>query len=284
MQIVHGMAEHIERYEWTAEYFTGKGYIVVGDSHLGHGKSIVKDKGPGYFCAQDPATVLVRDEHRLKKLMQQKYPGIPYFILGHSMGSFITRNYLCDYGSGIDGAIIMGTGMQPKPVLFFVKMITRIQAILAGEAHEAKLINKLAFGNYNARIKEAKTSVDWLTKDEKQVANYREDPLCGFVFTVNGFSALFELIWRLHDEKRVLKMPKDLPIFLVAGKEDPVGNYGKAVEWVYEQYQKLGMQNVSMKLYESDRHELLNETDKECVANDIYEWLLKQTDRSIDPE
>ena len=112
IQIVHGMAEYVERYEELAEFLTGKGYLVTGEDHLGHGKSVPEGGVKGYFCEQDPATVVVRDVHRLKKMTQELYPGVPYFILGHSMGSFITRNYIYRYGTGIQGAIIMGTGMQ----------------------------------------------------------------------------------------------------------------------------------------------------------------------------
>ena len=120
LQIVHGMAEYVERYEALALYLGEKGILVTGDDHLGHGKSVGERGAYGYFCDQDPATVVVRDVHRLKKITQEEYPGVPYVILGHSMGSFILRNYLFRYGSGIQGAIICGTGSQP-PLLVKVQ-------------------------------------------------------------------------------------------------------------------------------------------------------------------
>lgn len=277
LQIVHGMAEYIERYQAFAEIMTENGFCVVGDDHLGHGKTAsFNEAQQGYFCEQDAATVLVRDEHRLKKLMQEKFPGKPYYIMGHSMGSFITRNYLCNYGTGIQGAIIMGTGMQPKGLLMASRLIAGIQKKLFGEHHVAKFIDRLAFGSYNKKIEQPRTAVDWLTKDESQVDKYVAHPDCGFVFTVNGFATLFELIWRLHNPNNLERMPKDLPLFLVAGAADPVGDYGKAVTKVYESYKKLGLKDVSLKLYDNDRHELLNETDWKDVTNDILNWLNNQ--------
>ena len=111
VQVVHGMAEYVERYENLAEFLTARGILVTGEDHLGHGKSVAEGGTYGYFCEQDPATVVVRDVHRLKKITEESYPEVPYVILGHSMGSFITRNYLCRYGKGVDGAVIVGTGM-----------------------------------------------------------------------------------------------------------------------------------------------------------------------------
>lgn len=165
IQIVHGMAEYVERYEEFARYMTDRGFVVVGDDHLGHGKSVGQDGKYGYFCGQDPATVVVRDVHRLKKSTAARYPGVPYVIMGHSMGSFITRNYLCHYGAGIDGAVIMGTGMQPQAVLALSKMAAALLEKLYGSRKEGKLLDKLAFGLYNRRIADPVTPFDWLSRD-----------------------------------------------------------------------------------------------------------------------
>ncbi len=182
LQIIHGMAEYVERYEQLAQYLGEKGILVTGDDHLGHGKSVGEEGAYGYFCEQDPATVVVRDVHRLKKITQEEYPGIPYVILGHSMGSFILRNYLFRYGTGIQGAIICGTGSQPKALVKFCKLITAVQGALLGQKHVAKMIDKLAFGSYNDRIPDAGTPFDWLCTDEGVVDAYMKDKLCGFTF------------------------------------------------------------------------------------------------------
>jgi alpha-beta hydrolase superfamily lysophospholipase len=276
VQIVHGMAEYVERYEEFAEYMTKQGFLVTGNDHLGHGKSVAEDGCYGYFCEQDPATVVVRDVHRLKKITQQLYPGVPYVVLGHSMGSFVLRNYLCRYGTGIDGAVIMGTGMQPAALLKVSKVVTAIQKCFKGSKHVSRFIDRCAFGGYNQKIENPRTAFDWLTKDEKIVNRYVADPLCGFTFTVNGFTTLFELIERLYDKESLEKIPKTLPIYIVSGDMDPVGDYGAGVHRVYESFRKIGIKDVSMKLYENDRHEILNETDRETVMEDIALWIEKR--------
>lgn len=274
-QIVHGMAEHIDRYDEFARFLAGKGFLVVGDDHLGHGKSVPEGGTYGYFCEQDAANVVVRDVHRLKKIMQEQYPGVPYLILGHSMGSFILRNYLFRYGSGIDGAIIVGTGMQSKFTLFAARTVTAVQKLFCGPKHVGKFIDKASFGSYNERFEPVRTTADWLSRETANVDRYLADPMCGFVFTLNGFATLFELIHNCYDEKKINSMPKQLPVILLSGADDPVGNYGKSVETVYHSYLEHGMQNVQMKLYEKDRHELLNETDRVSVYGDIYRWVLQ---------
>lgn len=273
LQIIHGMAEYIDRYDDFARFMVGKGFVVVGDDHLGHGDSVGENGTYGYFCKKDPATVLVRDEHRLKKLMEAKYPGVPYYILGHSMGSFIARNYLNRYGSGIQGMIVMGTGNQSKALLGASKVLVGLTGFFCGEKHVAKFINKLAFGTYNRAIEDVKTNVDWLTKDEAIVDKYIADERCGFTFTVNGFRGLFELIYRLQKPKNLVTIPKKIPVFFVSGEEDPVGDYGEGVIGAKNDLVRAGLENVSMKLYPGDRHEILNETDKDIVYQDIYEWL-----------
>lgn len=276
LQIVHGMAEYIERYEELAQFLGEKGILVTGDDHLGHGKSVEPGGTYGYFCEQDPATVVVRDVHRLKKMTQEDYPGIPYVILGHSMGSFILRNYLFKYGTGIEGAIICGTGSQPQILVKFCKLLATLQRMLLGDKHVAKLIDSLAFGSYNNRISDVKTSSDWLCSDDQVVESYVKDELCGFTFTVNGFRTLFELLNRLNKMENVSRMPKDLPVYFIAGEMDPVGNYGKGVRKAYEDFKKAGMERISVKLYSEGRHELLNEKNKKQVYEELYLWIMER--------
>ncbi|MGN0402423.1 MAG: alpha/beta fold hydrolase [Acetatifactor sp.] len=273
VQIVHGMAEYIERYEELAQFLTGKGFVVTGEDHLGHGRSVGRRGRYGYFCEQDPATVLVRDVHRLKKMTQALYPGIPYVLLGHSMGSFLVRNYMFRYGTGINGAIVLGTGVQSSVFLRVCKAITFTQKVFWGSAHVSKFIHRLAFKDYNRAISNPRTPNDWLTRDEKRVDSYNADPHCGFVFTVNGFSTLFELLSRLNEQENLARIPKELPILMLSGSEDPVGDYGKGVQKVYEGLTSVGLKNIKMKIYEGDRHELVNELNRDEVMDDIYSWL-----------
>lgn len=273
VQIVHGMSEYVERYEEFAEYLTSKGIVVTGEDHMGHGKSVGKDGKFGYFCEQDPATVLVRDAHRLKKATQAIYPNVPYIIMGHSMGSFITRNYMFRYGTGITATIIMGTGMPDKKLMAVSKAVAGIQKTFLGSRHVSELINKLAFGKYNAEIPNARTDFDWLSGDDSRVDQYIADPLCGFTFTVNGFATLFELIMRLHQPENLERIPKKIPVLFVSGTADPVGDYGKGVSRAYESLRSVGLENMQLKMYERCRHELLNETNRSDVMQDIYRWI-----------
>lgn len=276
LQIVHGMAEYVDRYHDFAVKMAERGFLVIGEDHLGHGLSVQGEGTYGYFCENDPATVVVRDVHRLKKLTQKEYPGIPCFIMGHSMGSFITRNYICKYGTGVEGAVIMGTGMQKKAVVSSAKKMAAAQKIIHGSKYRSKVLDKAAFGQYNKRIENPKTESDWLSKDEKKVEEYINDPLCGFTFTVNGFQTLFELIWRLYRQDNLDNMPKDLPIMFVSGTDDPVGDYFEGVERAIESFKATGMQDITVKKYEKGRHELLNEPEWEQIAEDIYSWLLEK--------
>lgn len=277
LQIVHGMSEYVDRYDTFARYMAGKGILVVGDDHLGHGLSIKEGELRGYFCKEDAATVLVRDEHRLKKMMQEQYPGVPYIILGHSMGSFILRNYLMRYGSGIDGAVIMGTGMQPKRQVIFAWTFATVLSVLAGPKHICRWLDKILFSAYNRKFHAGpEDSGSWVSVNPENAKTYKEDLMCNFVFTANGFQTLMKLIWNLYDEEKLGQMPKNLPVFFVSGKEDPVGNYGRDVEKVFRSFEELGMEQVQLKLYPGDRHEILNEADREDVYGDIYRFMLQK--------
>ena len=276
MQLCHGMVEFIDRYDAFAKYLNEHGIYVVGHDHLGHGKSVSEGGTFGYFCEQDPATVVVRDVHRLKKITEEQYPQVPYIILGHSMGSFIARNYLCRYGSGIDGAVIVGTGMQPAGLIFASKAMAGMQKLFCGSKHVSHFIDKAAFGGYNKRIDSPRTSSDWLSRNTENVDRYIADGMCGFTFTVNGFQTLFELIRRLQKQENLEKVPQNLPILMISGAEDPVGDYGKGVHKACDSLKRAGVKNITVKLYENDRHELLNEDDAETAMEDIWQWICKE--------
>lgn len=274
LQLIHGMAEYVARYEEVAVHFAEKGFIVVGDDHLGHGDTAKEYGDYGFFCKKDPVTVLVRDEHRLKKIVQKDHEGLPYFILGHSMGSLILRNYLCRYGSGIDGAVICGTAHYGRLSLFVGKLLTGILKIAGKEKNKSALLDEVMFGSFNKRT-EKRTAFDWICSDERVVDSYMNDPSCGFLFTVNGYDTLIELIKKLNKRSYLSKMPKKLPVLFISGAEDPVGNYGKAVQDVYDTFLHLDLTKVQIKLYNDARHELLNEKQKMQVYEDVSNWLFK---------
>lgn len=281
LQIVHGMAEYVERYEEFAEYLTERGYVVVGEDHLGHGKSVGKKGKFGYFCATDPATALVENVHRLREITQKIYSEVPYVLMGHSMGSFITRNYMFRHGEGLSGVIIMGTGMESFMTVKLAQGVAAVQRLFLGDRHISRLIDRMAFGRYNRKVEHPRTAFDWLSRDGSRVDRYLADPQCGFVFTVNGFRALFELISRLYSGKNLEQIPKRLPVCLVSGTGDPVGGYGVGVKKAYRSLRKAGMEDVTMKLYPEGRHELLNEINRDEVTQNLCRWLermvLKET-------
>lgn len=276
VQIIHGMAEHKERYEEFARFLTERGYVVTAHDHPGHGGSVAEGGTYGYFGEKASAAVLVEDAYRLTQMTQSLYPGVPFVILGHSMGSLVLRNYLFRYGTGIDGAIIMGTAMHPKVLVRTAKVLAATQKAFFGARHVSKFMDRLVFGAYNKKVKQKRTAVDWLTGDAECVDRYLADPLCGFTFTVNGFAVLFELLDHSARPENLAKMPKELPLYIVSGEEDPVGDYGRAVKRTYDSLKRAGMQDVTLKLYAGDRHEVLNETDKAIVMQDIYDWIQKK--------
>ena len=273
LQISHGMLEHMERYDHFGNYMASKGILVVGNDHLGHGSSVTSEEDRGYLYKDWHA--LIEDMHNLMVIIREKYPGVPYFLLGHSMGSFLTRYFITVYGKEIDGAIIMGTGQQPRALIMFGLLLTHFIALFKGWKYRSKFINYLVLGENNKKFKPAKTKSDWLTRDEKIVDAYLSDNRIDFIFTLNGFNNLFRLILQMNDKSQINNISKDLPLLLVSGQNDPVGDFGKGVHKTYNMYKALGMKNISMKLYAEDRHEILNELDREQVYEDILRWIEK---------
>lgn len=276
LQIAHGMAEHIERYDDFARFMAAKGFLVVSNDHLGHGKSAAEKEEYGYFAQNDAVTVVVRDMHRLKKIVQEENPGKPYFILGHSMGSFMLRNYLCRYGKGIDGAIVMATGSKSAGTTKGGIVLAHLIALFRGWKYRSPMMNRMVDGHNNDAITNPRTAYDWLSQDEQIVDAYIADEGCGFPFTINGLKAIAEAIDNLNKKDYLDKMPRDLPIAFFSGEKDPIGHWGKDVPLIVKQFEDMGMQHVSMKLYPNDRHEILNETNRKEVYTDILGWLEKQ--------
>ena len=272
LQIAHGMCEFFERYEDFARFLTAAGYVVAGNDHRGHGGSAAEEDY-GYFAEKDGNDALLADLFELTRLTKETYPDLPYFLMGHSMGSFYARQYLYTYDTPLAGAIVMGTGHQPRALVEAGRLLTRIGMLVRGDRYRWKLVNNMAFGGYGKAFSTARTAYDWLSKDEAMVDAYVEDPRCGFMFTLNGYHAMFTGISRLHDRHRLERMPKTLPVLFVSGADDPVGDFGKGVAAAAESFRRVGMQQVEVKLYETDRHEILNETDRETVYADLLAWL-----------
>lgn len=277
IQIAHGMIDHIERFEEMAEYFADKGFVVAGNDHLGHGESVNSEDDYGYFAkGSHGADYLIKDMHRLTRIMKKMYKDIPYILIGHSMGSFMARKYACVYGDELDGVIFLGTGNQSKALVNTGLGLSYIARCVRGERYRSKVLNKMMFGAYNSHIKDNRTDNDWLTKDTKIVDAYVNDPKCSYAFTANGYIGFFNVIKYDINEKNIAKTPADLPVLFGSGEEDPVGNYGKAVKKIFKLYTKY-VDNVELRLYEDDRHELHSETNRQEVFDDLLEWIKSNT-------
>lgn len=273
LQISHGMIEYIERYSQFAEFLVNQHILVVGNDHLGHGKSVKSEEELGYFDTENGSKVVVDDLYEVTKRMKQEYPRVPYFILGHSMGSFMVRRYIMTYGKEIEGAIIMGTGHQPQIALAGGNMVYKILKAIKGADYRSQFVNAVAIGGYNKQFAPNRTASDWISRDEKAVDAYVSDPYCSFLFTINGFKTIFDTFSFINKKSNITKIPKQLPIFFVAGDRDPVGNNGKGVRKVYEKYKEAGLSKVQLKLYPGSRHEILNDLDYKAVYEDLHMWI-----------
>lgn len=270
--MAHGMTEYLLRYTEMAEYMVSQGIIFAGLDHLGHGKSAGTPDDLGYFCEQDPATVVVRDLHRLKKTVQAEHPGLPIYIMGHSMGSFIVRNYIERYGTGIQGAILQGGNDTPKFQSIGGKLLTSLIAVFHGWRYRSDLCTEVTIGSYIKAFPGDPSG--WLTKRQEVLESYKDDPCCNFTFTLNGYHTLAELTYRAGNKKLIAKIPKDLPLFIISGSEDPVGEMGKGVQRMYELYKACGIKNVKLDIRPGDRHEVHNEDDRYQVFEEIKDFIL----------
>jgi alpha-beta hydrolase superfamily lysophospholipase len=275
LQIIHGMVEFIDRYDDFARYLTDHGYLVVGEDHLGHGASVQSDEYHGYF-GRDGNEWVIADIHQLRLMIHEEFPELPYLMLGHSMGSFLVRQYITEkdgrYAEGLSGVIVMGTGWQPNAVLASGKAVAKLLGT-GKPGRKARLIDIMSFGNYLKKIENVRTSSDWLTKDEQIVDWYRAQPWCNFSFTPNAYYHMFRGMQKAHDINRMKKLPAGLPILFASGAEDPVGNWGEGVRKAFMVYTENTECEVSIRIYDDDRHEILNETDRDKVYADMLEFL-----------
>ena len=274
LQVAHGMAEHLERYEKFAEYLCENGVALYINDHLGHGKSVSNDSELGYFGKEDGWKNFIEDCHQLTEIAKKENEGVPYVFFGHSMGSFVARAYSYKYAADIDGAVFCGTS-GANPMAGMGKVVAGLIAKVKGDHHRSKLIDKLSFGTYNKRT-EGRTPFDWLSKDTENVDKYLADDKCGFLFTSTGSKDLVSLLSFVSSKEWYNGFTKDLPVLLISGDEDPVGAYGEGVKEVNDGLKNAGVKDVSMKLYKGYRHEILNESEIfEEVASDVLAFVKK---------
>ena len=274
LQICHGVAEHIARYDAFARYLNGLGIAVVGHDHLGHGLSLPEGGTPVYFGESNTWNTVVDDIYVLHQRIRLWYPDVPLCIMGHSMGSFLTRTYLIRYPGTVKAAIIMGTGWQPKAVIAGGMAVAKAVGAVVGENGTSDLVTNLAFGAYNKLFAPNRTSCDWLSADEDNVDTYMADPLCGADATVGLFRQMLSGIRFNQKLSNLRQMDPRIPVLFVAGEKDPVGDCGNGVRRTYQEFRRAGVQDCTLKLYPGLRHEILNEkAQQQQIFEDIGQWL-----------
>ncbi|MGO5050421.1 alpha/beta fold hydrolase [Dysosmobacter sp. Sow4_B12] len=273
LQISHGVAEYILRYEPFAAYLTERGFAVVGHDHLGHGASVAEGAPRLYFGPRGSWDWVVEDLYTRRCLAGKRFPGVPYFLLGHSMGSFLARAYLIRYPGTVDGAVIMGTGHMTSAFVAAGRLFVGREIRRVGETRPSDAVTKLSFGTYNRAFAPNRTAFDWVSADRANVDAYIADPLCGGNPSMGLFREMLSGIAFMTRPENLRKMNANTPIFFVSGSMDPVGEFGRGVRRACRSFQKAGMREVSIKLYPGLRHEILNEACRKAVYADVCRWL-----------
>ena len=270
-QLVHGVAEHIGRYDPVARFLAAHGYVVCGEDHLGHG--LTAGGKFGYFGPKNGWDLVARDIRRLRELEGEKYPKLPYVILGHSMGSFLTRTYLIRWPGTVDAAVLSGTGQESAAAVASGKALSGTLCRLRGPDHVSGLVNDLSLGAYNRAFRPNRTPSDWLSRDEAQVDLALADPLCNFMPTVAMFRDMMGGLQFIADKGNLAKMNTGTPVYFLSGDRDPVGSMGAGVRKVEKMFRSAGCGDVTVKLYPGGRHEMFNEINRQEVFDDLLAWI-----------
>lgn len=270
-QIAHGVAEHIERYDEFARFLVSLGWVVAGNDHLGHGKSVNTFDELGFIAKENGDVRMVDDMHILYNIMSKRYPGVPYVLFGHSMGSMLARHYCTVFGYELSGAIFCGTGGVPYALNNILPTIKNLIAKFGPESHKVDLFSMMTRG-YNKDYAGENDEYAWLSKNVQNRENYRNDPYCGFPLSMGGFRDLSSVAVKISSPDWAYRIPVDLPILFISGAQDPVGGNGK---WIIKAADDLEMAGLDPEviLYPGDRHEILNEDNKQTVMNDVAKWL-----------
>ena len=277
VQIAHGMAEHAARYERFADALTKAGYAVYANDHRGHGKTAGSQDNLGYFADENGWEKVVKDMHTLTGIIKKENPNKPFFLFGHSMGSFLSRHYSMLYASELTGLILSGTGGDPGAIGKIGLFVAKMDAMFHGRKAKSEIMTKLSFGAFNNTFKPNRTDFDWLSRDNAEVDKYINDPLCGTVFTAGFFCDMLGGLNFINNKDNIGKIPKNLPIYLFSGAKDPVGGNTKGVNQVYNSLKNAGIGDLTLKFYENGRHESLNEINRDEVFRDVIAWLDKHS-------
>jgi alpha-beta hydrolase superfamily lysophospholipase len=281
VQIAHGLAEHAARYARLAEALNSAGYAVYGNDHRGHGRTVKSADDLGFFAERDGWRKCVDDLWQLNRHVAAMYPGLPIILLGHSMGATLAEQFMGDHGDALAGVVLSGANGKPTSLAKIGSAITRAERLRLGARGKSKLVQSLIFDAFNKKFAPTRTAFDWLSRDPSQVDKYVADPLCGFSATVQLWLDLlggWAAVSRAAHRNRV---PKALPIYLIAGGRDPVsGNTRQLGPWMAE-YRAAGIVNLAHTFYPDARHELFNETNRDEVTADLIGWLKQVVGRGL---
>lgn len=275
VQIIHGINDYAARYVELAEFLAAHGYVVVGEDHPGHGKTGEANGQFGYLTGGWKGTVKII--HQLCRRTMDEFPGIPYVMLGHSMGSFLLRTYLYTYHDPISAAILSGTAWMPAATFPASLLACKEEAARVGEDQPSPLLMKIAFGSYTKHFEDVRTPYDWVCARREVVDTYAADPLCTWQPTVQLLTEMARGMQANQKKENLSRMKKDLPLFFFAGQLDPVGNMGNGVLQAVLAFREAGMQDVLVELYPHMRHECHNEAGREKVFSDILSWIQEKT-------
>lgn len=269
--VAHGVTEYIERYERLAYILTQKGYIVVGNDHLGHGRSI-SDNKKMYMGELGSWKYAVEDIKVCHEMISREYPSLPVYLLGFSLGSFLIRSYLSDYNPNVNRVFLVGTGYQSPWKISLIKNTVKSEIKKYGAENPSPKVTKLSFGTYNKKISNPKTPYDWLTTSEPSLKQYMEDPMIGKELSTSLFYEMLELIAYTSSNKCIDKINKNIPIILLSGKDDPVGDMGKGVSKFNKILKKKGFK-TAITLFTNMRHDIFNEQNNDRVYETIIKYL-----------
>ncbi len=269
LQITHGMAEHLERYEPFITHLVQAGFAVIGHDHAGHGQSLFEGDPLGFVAEEEGHKTLIHDALTVTKKGREMFPQVPFFLLGHSMGSMVALSMLREASHLYKAVVLTGVATY-NPLAPFGLQVARLLSIGKNKRKPSTFLDKLSFGSNNKKYQNPKTKFDWLSRDEREVTKYIKDPLCGYVFTGGGFTSLYGLmIDSQHQRDSLSYQNKNLPIYLLAGTMDPINRYGKDIPRLQKKLTAKGQRNVQTKLYEDHRHELLFEECNDIIMKDI---------------
>lgn len=272
--ILHGMAEHHERYLPFARYLQNLGFDVYLYDHRGHGKD-KKISDLGFFACNKGYQLVIDDVIEISKYIEKYNRSNKFILFGHSMGSLIARNVIQSYDK-YNGVIICGTAYPPKLLICSGLLITSIVKKIKGPRYVSPFLNNLLFGSKKYTKLSDRTAFDWLSRSHQEVGAYIHDPYCGYICTASFYNDLMRITANAAKKKLISLTKPNLPMFIISGDKDPVGGYGKDIKRLLSVYKNLGFTNIAYKLYPDCRHELLNEINKDEVYEDIKYWLLKK--------